>query len=111
MVTDAGRDTTQTREISAQSVQKKEAPSENLGFNGKTVWKFQTQIKSKIPVLAWRTKQRNDNNPKEKLNMTHVARKKLIVAKLKKAFSFKLLELCKTRNKESSPDLFNFYVV
>ena len=29
----------------------------------------------------------------------------------KKAFSLKLLDLCKTRTKESSPDMFNFYVV
>ena len=28
-----------------------------------------------------------------------------------KAFRSKLLELCKTRAKESSPDMFNFYVV
>ena len=43
--------------------------------------------------------------------MDHVSRKKYIEAKLKKAFRFKLLELCKTRIKKSSPDLFNFYVV
>ena len=30
---------------------------------------------------------------------------------MKKAFRLKLLELCKTRTKKSSPDLFNFYVV
>ena len=29
----------------------------------------------------------------------------------KKAFSLKLLDLCKTRAKKSSPDLFNFYAV
>ena len=42
--------------------------------------------------------------------MNHVARKNLTEAKLKKAFRIKLLELCKTRTKKSSPDLFNFYV-
>ena len=40
--------------------------------------------------------------------MNHVARKKLTEAKLKKASRIKLFELCKTRTKKSSPDLFNF---
>ena len=43
--------------------------------------------------------------------MNHVARKKLTEAKLKKVFTKKLLEICKTRTKKSSPDLFNFYVI
>ena len=43
--------------------------------------------------------------------MNHVARKNLTGAKLKKAFTKKLLEICKTRTKKSSPDLFNFYVI
>ena len=43
--------------------------------------------------------------------MDHVTRKKKTEANLKKAIGLKLLELCKTRNKNSSPDLFNFYVV
>ena len=48
---------------------------------------------------------------KQKLNMNHVARNKLTEAKLKKAFGIKLLEICKTITKKSSPDLFNFYVI
>ena len=44
--------------------------------------------------------------------MNQVARKKKAEEKFKKkAFRFKLLELCKNRSKKSSPDLFNFYVV
>ena len=43
--------------------------------------------------------------------MNHVARKKLTEANLKKAFRIKLFELCKTRTKKSSPDLFKFYVI
>ena len=43
--------------------------------------------------------------------MDHVTRKKKTEANLKKAIGLKLLELCKTRSKKSSPDLFNFYVV
>ena len=48
---------------------------------------------------------------RRKLNMNQVARKKLTGAKLKKAFGIKLFELCKTRTKKSSPDLFKFYEV
>ena len=48
---------------------------------------------------------------RRKLNMNQVARKKLTGAKLKKAFGIKLFELCRTRTKKSSPDLFKFYVV
>ena len=47
----------------------------------------------------------------QKLNKKHVARKNLTEAKLKEAFRMKLFELCKTRTKKSSPDLFKFYVI
>ena len=43
--------------------------------------------------------------------MNYVAKKKLTEAKMKKSFRIKLLELCKSRTKKSSPDLFNFYVI
>ena len=43
--------------------------------------------------------------------MKNVARKKLTEANLKKAFRIELFELCKTRTKKSSPDLFKFYVI
>ena len=43
--------------------------------------------------------------------MNHVAREELTEAKSKKAFRMKLFELCKTRTKKSSPDLFKFYVI
>ena len=56
---------------------------------------------SKRTTIPWR----------RKLNMNHVARKKLTEANLKKAFRIKLFGLCKTRAKKSSPDLFNFYVI
>ena len=48
---------------------------------------------------------------RQKLNMNHVAKRKLTEANLKKAIRIKLFELCKTRTKKSSPDLFNFYVI
>ena len=40
-----------------------------------------------------------------------VTRKKKTEEFLEKAFTLKLLELCKTRTKKASPDTFNFYVV
>ena len=43
--------------------------------------------------------------------MYHVTRTKLTQAEMKKDFRIKLLVLCKTRTKKSSPDLSNFYVV
>ena len=79
-------------------------------LNGETVWKFKLK-KPKNPVIAWRTKQKNQRTPGEKINMNHVAGNKLTEAKLKKAFRMKVFELCKTRSKKSNPDLFNFYVI
>ena len=48
---------------------------------------------------------------RQKLNLNHVARKKITEASLKKAFRKKLFGLCKTRTKKSSPDLFNFLLI
>ena len=55
---------------------------------------------------------KNTTRPEgQKLNMNHVARKKLNEAKMKKAFRIKLFEPCKTRTKKPIPDLFNFFVI
>ena len=43
--------------------------------------------------------------------MKHVARKEKSEANLKKAFRKELFELCKTRTKKSSPDLFIFLLI
>ena len=40
-----------------------------------------------------------------------VTRKKKTEEILKKAFTLKLLELCKTRTNKASPDMFSFYAV
>ena len=47
----------------------------------------------------------------ELLNGVLVTRQKYTDEKMKKAYILKLLELFKTRNKKSSPNLFNFYVI
>ena len=67
--------------------------------------------KYKIPLFPSRTKQKTTRPQGQKLNMKHVARKKLTEAKLKEAFRKKLFEFCKTRTKKSSPDLFSFYLI
>ena len=58
MVTDASRATTCRRKFKAPSLQtnctKNEGPPENMGFKGKTVWRFQTKKKNRniIPDLS-----------------------------------------------------------
>ena len=115
MVTDPTRATTCRRKFKARKLQtkmtKNEGPSENMGFNVKTVWWFQTK-KKQNKLLA------QPNNPVE-----HTAPKNnnwkwplySVSVKLnktwKKDFRSKLLEICKTRAMKSSPDVFNFYVV
>ena len=52
MITDAGRATTCRRKFKAPWLQtkstKNEGPSENMSFNGETVWKFQTKKNQKL---------------------------------------------------------------
>ena len=61
MVIDVSRASTCRRKIKAPSLQtkvtKNVGPSENMGFNVKTVWRFQTRKKNEL--LAW------PNNPVE----------------------------------------------
>ena len=67
------------------------------------------QKNSKITLLPWKTEQKNHKTPRAKIEHEPCShRKKLTEAKMKKPFRIKLLELCKTRTKKSSPDLFNF---
>ena len=73
--------------------------------------KFLNQKTKKIQSSYGEQNKRSTRPWRQKLNINHVARKKLTEAKLKKAFRIKLFELCKTRAKKSSPDLFNFYVI
>ena len=62
---------------------------------------------------SWLEEQNKGNTrpQRQKLNMDHVTSKKKSEANLKKAFRSKLLELCKTRTRKPSPDLFTFYVI
>ena len=85
-------------------------PSEKTSFNGEQFeifkpksQKFQSSYgeQNKKTTKSWR----------QKLNMNHVARKKLTESKLKKAFRIKLFELFKTRTKKSCSDQFIFHVV
>ena len=115
MVNDAGRATTCRCNFKATWLQtertKNEKPSEKMSSNGETGWRFQTKNFQKIHSSHGEQNKRTTRPEGQKLNMNHVARKKLTGAKLEKAFTIKLLELCKTRTKKSSPDLFKFYVL
>ena len=115
MANDAGRATTCRRNFKAPWLQTErainEGPTEKMSFNGETVWKFKLKKKQKIQSSHGEQKKRTARPRRQKLNMNHVARKKLTGAKLKKAFRMKLFEVCKTRTKKSSPDLFNFFVI
>ena len=110
MAKDAGKATKCWRNFKAPWLQtertRNEGPSEKMSFNVEQFEKF----KSKNPITVWRTKQRTTRPQGQKMNMNHVARKKLNQAKLKESFTIKLFEHCKTRIKKSSLDMFNFYV-
>ena len=110
---DVGRATTCRRIFEAPWLQtehtKNEKPSEKMSFNGEQFESFKKN--HKVPSSHGEQNKRTTKPWRQKLNMNHVARKKLTEAKLKKAFRIKLLEHCKTRIKKSNPDLLTFYVV
>ena len=88
---------------------KNEGPSEKMRFNGEQFENFKPKIQ-KIQSSYGEQNKSTTRPEGQKPNMNHVAKKKLNEAKLKKAFRIKLFELCRTRTKKSSPDLFNFYL-
>ena len=111
MTNDDDRASTCRRNFKAPWLQtertKNEGPSEKLSFNGETVWRFQTKkFKNSTPPMENKSKEPQDPKGKN-WRWTHANRRKTTEAKLKKSIRIKLLELCKTRNKKSSPDLFN----
>ena len=59
-VTDAGRATRCRRKCKAPCLQtistKNEGPSENMGFNGKTVWRFQTEKRTETIISTFQKK-------------------------------------------------------
>ena len=93
-----------------QNVQKKTGLPKKWAFTGKSL-KISVKKVQKFRSSHGEPNKRTTEPQGKKLNMNHVARRKLTEAKLKKAFRMKLFELCKTRSKKSNPDLFNFYLV
>ena len=93
-----------------QTERTKKGPSEKTSFNGEQFENFKPNIRG-IQSSYEEQNKRTTIPQGQKLNMNHVARKKITEAKLKKAFRTKLFGLCKTRAKKSSPDLFKFYVI
>ena len=81
-----------------------------MSFNGEQ-FEFFKPKNQKIQSSYGEQNKRTTRPWRQNLNMNHVIRKKLTDANLKKAFRMKLFELCKTRNKKSSPDLIKFYVI
>ena len=113
MANDAGRATTCRRSFKAPRLQTERTKMKGLlkkwALTGNSLKisnqknrgiQYSYEEQNKRPTRAWR----------QKLNLTHVARKKKTEASLKKAFRKKLFELCKTRTKKSSPHLINFYI-
>ena len=79
-------------------------------FHGKTVWRYQTNkntLRRLDQTIPWNTRPLNATIEDGHCNQEEINRRKIE----KKAFNLKLLDLCKTRTKKSSPDMFNFYVV
>ena len=114
MANDAGRATTCRWNFKAPWLQtertKNEEPSEKVSFNGEQFEIFKPK-NQKIQSSYGEQNKRTTRPWRQKMNLNHVARKNLTEANLKKAFRIKLFELCKTRTKKSSPDLFIFYVI
>ena len=83
---------------------KKRAWTENsLKFSG---------LKAKISTPPMENKTKDPQEPKGKAEHEPCRQEEINWSEIeKKAFRRKLFELCKTRTKKSSPDLFNFYVI
>ena len=93
-----------------QNVQRMKSLLKKTKVNGEQFAFFKPR-NQKIQSMHGEQNKRTTTPHGRKLNMNHVTRKKLTGAKLKKAFRMKLFEICKTRTKKSSPDLFNFYLI
>ena len=93
MADDAGRATTCRRNFKAPWLQtertKNEGSSEKMSFNAETVWKFQTKKKPKNPVIVWRTKQKNHQNPKAKTEHEPCSQEELSWSKIEKSIQNK----------------------
>ena len=114
MANDAGRAIMCRRSFKAPSLQtertKNEGPSEKTSFNGEQFEIFKPKSQNFQSSYGEQNK-KTTRSWRRKLNMNHVARKKLTEAKLKKAFRIKLFELFKTRTNKSFSDQFIFHVV
>ena len=117
-VTDVGRAPTFRRNFNSSLLQtkstKNERPFENMDFNGKPVWRFQTERRTET-IFSTFQKEPNGKQRTLQVSIHHCSRKKVRV-KIEKTWKerelrWKPLEICKTRTKKSSPDMFNFYVV
>ena len=93
---------------------KKEGSSENMGFNGKTVWRFQTEKKNRNNNLDLSEKTQRKTKSPASINRSWPSW--TVRVKLEKTWKetgglWKPLELCKTWTKKSSFDMVHFYVI
>ena len=93
-----------------QNVQKMTGLLKKWASTGNSL-KISNQKNQRIQSFYGEQNKRTTRAWRQKLNLTHVAKKKKTEANLEKAFRKKLFELCKTRTKKSSPHLINFYVI
>ena len=92
MVTDAGRATTCRRKFKAPWLQTKVQKMKDLPkawvLTGKQFENFRPK-KSKIPVFAWRTKQRNHKTPKAKTEHEPCSQEEINWSKIEKSIHIK----------------------
>ena len=111
-VTDADRATRCRRKFKAPSLQKhstKKRPSENMSFNVKTFEDFR-QKTLKYTSSVDQTTSREARLLKTTIEDGPCNQEEINRRNVEKSFRSELLELCKTRTKKSSPDMFIFYV-
>ena len=110
MANDDDRATTCRRSFKAPWLQterrKNEGPSEKTSFNGEQLESF----KAKNQKIQTSCGEQNKNHKTLKAKTEHepCIQEEMNWSKIEKIIQNKLLELCKTRTKKSSPDLFNF---
>ena len=113
MANDAGPATTCRRNFKAPWLQtertKNEGPSGKLSFNGEQFENFQPKNQK---IQSWYGEQnKKPQDPNAKTEHEPCSQEELNWSEIEKAFRMKLLEFCKTRTKQSNPDLLTFYVI
>ena len=101
MANDAGRAAMNRRNFKAPWLQtertKNEGPSEKMSFNGEQFEDFRQKI-SKIPLLPWRTKQKNHKTPKAKTEHEPCSQEEIHWSKIEKSIQKETVRNLKDQN-------------